>query len=173
MQAASLKWKIGLEWQLIVLDFALLLFVAGIISTVNASVGGSSTFTLSLILAGAAIQAIRRISSKPITLSVLAVDLITLAFMAAVISNPRVWGMNMIALTLTAWVIVQALRYFGSKSTAPLSAVAQIAITTFSFFLMVSNPDYPAGYSIALVSLVIWVVAEAVWLMIERKFSAQ
>jgi hypothetical protein len=135
-------------------------------------VGGSSAFTLSLILAGAVIQTIRRVSSKVITLSVLTVDLITLAFMTAVISNPKMWGMPMMGVALFSWVMVQALRYLASKSTTPISTVAQIAITVVSFFLMVSNPYYPAGYQIALVALIIWVVAEAAWIGMDRKFWA-
>jgi hypothetical protein len=169
MHTDAIKRKMAYGWRLLLLDIATLLFVGGIISTVSGSVGGSSAFTLSLILAGAAIEGIRRASTKVITASMVAVDLITLAFMAAVISNPLMWGMLMIAMTLLSWGIVQALRYFVSKSSTPISAAAQVAITAGSFFLMVSNPNYPAGYQIGWIALISWIVAEAAWIMIERR----
>jgi hypothetical protein len=171
MQDGSLKRKVQYSWRLALLDMATLLFVAGIISTVSGSVGGSSTFTLCLILAGAAIEAIRRFSTKVITGAMVAVDLVTIFLLTGIVSNPLLWGMPAIAATLLTWVIVQSVRYFVGKSTSMISAAMQIAITCFAIHAIVSPSEITIGTTV--VGLILWLLAELAWVLLDQRLFAK
>ena len=164
------KRKLDYPWRLALLDGATLLLVAGVISTVSTSVGGSSTFTLSLILAGAAAEAIRRFSTKVITWPMVTVDVITMALLGTIVSNPLMWGMPFIAVALLTWVVIQGARYLIGRSTSSISAGAQIAITFATIYAIAARGLSENLVTVGSIGLVFWLLAEVAWLVIDQTF---
>src|SRR5262249_53686598 len=92
------------------------------------------------------------------------VDVTTIALLAGIVSNPRLWGMPFIAATLLSWVVVQGARYLIGKSTRPLAAGVQIAITFWAVYTIGMTTDI--ALSSALMTLIFWIIAEIAWMVV-------
>ncbi len=160
MDTEAIKHKLHYTWRLVLLDFVTLLFVAGILSGQE----HASAFVLGMILAGAAVEAIRRLSNRVITIPMLIADLVTMGFLATVVGNPWLWGIGMILTVLTAWVIVQGMRYFGGSSAGLLTALIQIALAVGTI-VMFTRSDAAS----AVPFLLCWIAAEALWVLVDRR----
>ncbi len=141
--------------------------ILGAVSTIASSAWNNSVYTLALAAASVSVSLIRRVSARRWTFTAVVLELLTLFFVIAVVSNPGDRGMEAILATLAVWVLIEASRHLLRRQQTIFTGIGHLALLLpIGILLDGRSGDAPATPLI----LFLWAALEFAWVLVDQRF---